>query len=392
MRILHSSDWHLGAALRSHYDRSEELFYQVEHICNLAQTHQADLLLVAGDIFVRRKMLESTRRLAEILAKYVRQGLQVLLISGNHDDKEHFNMMRAMISAEPRQQECIYIIENNQLITINGVQFIAVPYPNVTELLEPYRRDAVGALKRNTLLSKAYGQMVQDLVAQLDPTKPAVLTAHINVAGVISNSEKEINYHEGILLERSALPVAPNLAYIALGHIHQCQQIKHTIPCYYSGSMERMDMGERDDEKFVLLVDVPDVGIANVTKIPLTTTAFYDITIPAAELAELPNRYPDLAKAFFRLQLNCQYGDETIVLQRQAREMIANLGLRCLDVHCQQEVIPMAQTAVPMTPQDYAATVLNYIYQEYFEDPDLLTLEERAKQLMREVHDAPTKN
>lgn len=392
MRILHSSDWHLGAALRGQYDRKEELFAQIERICTLTEEHKVDLLVVAGDVFVRRNMLESTKTLAGKLSPYIRRGLKVLMFPGNHDDKEHFYMMRALLSVEEKQKDQVYIIDKNELLTINGVQFIIIPYPNIPELLEPYKIEASGAKNRNAVLSRAYAELVDSFLSKLDPNLPAVFFAHLSISGVISRSEKEVNYDEGILMERNSLPFAPNLAYIGLGHIHQCQKIPHRVPCYYSGSMERMDMGERDDEKYVLLVDIANVGTAEVTKIPLPVTPFYDISLNASELENFLELYPDLTESFFRLNIECEIDDEPIAIQRRVKELVDKFSLRCLDVICISNQPIVTTKEITKSPEDYSKTVLDYLYEKHYEDSDLLALEERAKLLMQEVSNALTKN
>lgn len=392
MRILHTSDWHLGAALRGHYDRKQDLFSQIERICNLAEEQKVDLLVVAGDVFVRRNMLESTKELAQILSPFIRRGLQVLMFPGNHDDKEHFYMMRALLRVEEKQREQIYIIDTSEVVTINETQFVIIPYPNIPELLEPYKIDARGAKNRNAVLSKAYADLVDSLLASLDPNLPAVLFAHLSISGVISRSEKEVNYDEGILMDRKNLPFAANLAYIGLGHIHQCQKIPHKVPCYYSGSMERMDMGERDDEKFVLIVDVPSTGAATVTQISLPVTPFYDISINASEIDNLLSLYLDLPDSFFRLNIDCEIDDEPITVQRKVKELVDKFSLRCLDVLCISNQPVVSKRDVTKSPEDYSKTVLDYLYEKHFEDGDLLALEERAKLLMQEVNNALAKN
>ncbi|KAF0248214.1 MAG: exonuclease complex subunit SbcD [bacterium] len=392
MRILHTSDWHLGAALRGHHDRRDELFTQIEQICQLTKQHEVDLLVVAGDVFVRRNMPESTKQLVQLLSPYIRCGLKVLMFPGNHDDKEHFYMMRALLSVEEKQREQIYVIDKNELVTINEVQFIIVPYPNIPELLEPYKIEASGARNRNAVLSKAYATLLDSLLASLDPSLPAVLFAHLSISGVISRSEKEVNYDEGILMERTALPYALNLAYIGLGHIHQCQKISHRVPCYYSGSIERMDMGERDDDKFVLLVDIPIKGVASVTQIPLPVTPFYDISLNASELENLLDLYPDLAQSFFRLNIDCEIDDEPIAVQRRVKELVDKFSLRCLDVVCISNQPIVSKRDITKSPEDYAKTVLDYLYEKHFEDADILALEERTKLLMQEVNNALAKN
>ena len=266
MRILHTSDWHLGSRLYGQYDRTEELFNQVESICQLTTTHKVDVLLVAGDIFVRSSP-ELTKRLAKVLSPYVQNGLHVILVPGNHDNhpnREHFHMMQALLTLEQGKSARVQIIQTRSIITIKGVQFAIIPYPN-RELLEPYRSDATGKTERNVVLSSAYANLVRSVIDALDPSIPAVFVAHINVAGVTTPSERELGYDEDIRLGKVDLPLTSNLAYIALGHIHQQQSIKHPIPCWYSGNIERLDMGERNDLKGVLLVDIPENGVATVT-------------------------------------------------------------------------------------------------------------------------------
>src|SRR6185369_17286232 len=98
MRILHTSDWHLGLRL-SGCDRTDDLFSQVGRICQLAEENKCDVLLVAGDVFVNRSP-ENTKRLADLLSPYVRRGLHIVLVRGNHDKPDHFQMMRALLAIE----------------------------------------------------------------------------------------------------------------------------------------------------------------------------------------------------------------------------------------------------------------------------------------------------
>jgi len=389
MRILHTSDWHLGNRLNVH-DRTDELFNQIERICQLTEKHQVDVLLVAGDIFVRRAP-ELTKRLAKVLSPYVQKGLHVILMPGNHDDREHFRMMHALLSLEQGDSDRVRVVQTREIFTIKGVQFAVIPYPT-RELLEPHRLDATGKTERNAVLSTAYANLVRSVVDALDSSLPAVFVAHVNVAGVTTPSEKELSYDEDIRLGRADLPDASNLAYIALGHIHQQQKLEHPIPCWYSGNIERLDMGEHKDDKGVLLVDVPPEGVATVTTweqdatLKLDATPFYNITIPAADLETLPSLYPDSDRAFFKIRLELQPGDERIFLQRRARELCP----RCLDVTFSGEGLSRTVGDMPERPEDYAATVLGYLRQVYADDPDLAELEKRTNELMREVNNAIT--
>jgi DNA repair protein SbcD/Mre11 len=388
MRLIHTSDWHLGSFYYG-YDRMEELFRQVEQVCALASEHKADALLVAGDIFecrTKERAHETTKRLARTLAPYIQDGLHVILMPGNHDDREHFRMMHSLLELEHGECERIHVISDRDdfLFQINGVQFIAVPYP-ARELLEKHRADLTGA-QRNVALNARLAELVRGLTGHLDPDRPALFTTHINVEGVTLTSGKETTYLEDLKLSRNDLPA--NVSYIALGHIHQAHAIEHVVPCHYSGSFDRMDMGEWKDEKCVLLVDISQTGPATVTSLPLKATPFYDITISSSEIDSLSERYKDCDRAFVRLHIKCVAGDDTVALRCRVNEIFP----RCIDLDFPGEHLSRLSTNAPAQPKDYVTTVTDYLSQLYGNDPDLPELERRAQELIQEAHNALTKN
>jgi exonuclease SbcD len=285
MRILHTSDWHLGKKLKG-FDREDEQFTQVEHVCQLTEEHAVDVLLVAGDIFDTRvrQLPTLTKRLADILKPRLEAGLHVVLLPGNHDDREHFHMMYALLNLDEQVQTRLHVVRTQMVFEINGVLFGMVPYPN-RDVLETHYAEAAGGSQRNVSLSTHFADVIRYVRGQLERrVQPAVFATHVVVAGVTTPSEHEISYASDLRLGRQDLPVTGNLAYIALGHIHQSQSIGHAVPCYYSGSLDRLDRGERRDNKSVLIVDVPASGPAMVEPIPLQATPFYDLNLTAADL------------------------------------------------------------------------------------------------------------
>lgn len=397
MRILHTSDWHLGSSLHG-YNRTDELFRQVERVCEITQENDVDVLLVAGDIFEcrsRQAAHEVTKRLSQILSPYIQGGLRVVLLPGNHDDREHFRMMRSLLELEHGCCERVRVVENTETFEMAGVQFVAIPYP-AREVLERYgeRRGgtASGAVERNKHLSAILADLVRDEISELEPGMPAVFVTHISVEGVTATSGKEIgNYDQDINLALKALP--HNVSYIALGHIHQQQQIKsHPVPCFYSGSFDRMDFGEREEEKFVLLVDVHDAGPATVTPLPLEVTPFYDLHVTSAELDTLAEQYAaDRERAFVRLTIE-RIGDDnnTIALQRRAKEIFPRLieGLKWSGEQSQPN-----GTAAPINAGNYAQTVEDFLHERFANEPDLLReLLTRTRQLIQEANHALTTN
>ena len=241
MRILHTADWHLGARLGVH-DRTDELFAQAETVLRLAEEHRVDVLLLAGDLFDHRTQPALTKRLADLLGPHVRRGLHLVVVPGNHDNRDHFRMMHALLTLEHGQRGRIHVVQSWEILRIGGVQFAAIPYP-IAEMLVPFRPDVTGVTARNVTLSTAYANLVRGVMAQLDPSQPAVFVAHITVAGVTTPTDRELTYDDDIRLGTADLPIAGNLAYIALGHIHQLQQLAHPVPCYYSGIIDRLNLG-----------------------------------------------------------------------------------------------------------------------------------------------------
>jgi exonuclease SbcD len=381
MRILHTSDWHLGSRLHGH-DRSDDLFHQVKQVCEVGRQHQVDVLLVTGDVFEKRGIAlpELTKRLAEVFQPYIHDGLQVILLPGNHDDREHFNMMNILLALEQGHSERLHVVKTRDVFTIDNVQFAVIPYP-IQEVLQPYLSDAKSSTERNVNLSTAYANLVRSVVDSIDPDLPAVVLSHITVAGVTTPSDYELTYDNDLRLGRGDLPIAPNIKYIALGHIHQYQEIGHPIPCYYSGSIDRMDWGERNDEKNVILVDIPKNGNAKVKPIPLQITPFYAIEIATSQLDDLSSRYPDLDCAFVKVQVTNDNDMDQASIYRIIRQACPRqISINIINPYEKETLRPSVKHA-----KSYSETVRNYLADVYKDDPDLPELERLTAQLLMEV-------
>ena len=190
MRILHTSDWHLGKTLKG-FDREDEQFAQVEHVCQLTEEHGVDVLLVAGDIFDTRvrQLPTLTKRLADILKPRLEAGLHVVLLPGNHDDREHFHMMYALLNLDEQVQTRLHVVRTQMVFEINGVLFGMVPYPN-RDVLETHYAEAAGGSQRNVSLSTRFADVVRYVRGQLERrAQPAVFATHVVVAGVTTPSE-----------------------------------------------------------------------------------------------------------------------------------------------------------------------------------------------------------
>ena len=109
-------------------------------------------------------------------------------------------------------------------------------------------------LEVEAMLLQRMAYAVETMVAELDPTLPAVLTAHGTIDGATTGVERQIMLGKDLVLPRSML--RPQLDYVAMGHIHKHQVLGHNPDLVYAGSIERIDFGEEHEAKGCVLVEL----------------------------------------------------------------------------------------------------------------------------------------
>jgi DNA repair exonuclease SbcCD nuclease subunit len=174
-----------------------------------------------------------------------------------------------------------------------------------------------------------------------------------------------------LILPESA--VASGWAYVALGHIHQPQALGGRAHVRYCGSIERLDLGERDDQKGVVLVDVGPEGLRGEPAIlPLAATPMLDVTIqdPGTEIPTLRDRYPDAEKALVRYHLSYSPGVDNL-LEVQAE--LDRIFPRWYDRDWQEtDALGASRTAPDLAPafRSVRETVFEYLETELADHPD----------------------
>jgi exonuclease SbcD len=146
----------------------------------------------------------------------------------------------------------------------------------------------------------------------VDPSAPRVLVGHVSVSGAELSSLFRVAETEDVVLDDPSF--ADGFAYVALGHVHKAQALGGRETVRYSGSVERMDLGESADRKGVVAFDLGPGGATNVRTIPLDATPVYDVAIhdPAAELPTLADRFPDHATALVNLHVRYTAGVDSL--------------------------------------------------------------------------------
>ncbi|HTU90192.1 MAG TPA: exonuclease subunit SbcD [Gemmataceae bacterium] len=330
MRILHTADWHLADRL-GRIDRTDDLRRAVERVADYCRSEKVDVLLVAGDLFSElagaEALRESIKHLQQTFEPFLRDGGTILTLTGNHD-KENFcqTLRHAMNLAAPSAGKFGEIVDRGRLYLATGptllslidrdtdkpVQFILMPYPTPTRYLDDEESQRYQSLdEKNRRLMAAYTRKLNAARSdkRFDPSLQTVLAAHVHVRGAELPTLFRISEEEDVVFSDAELPAG--FAYIALGHIHRAQFLGGQKHIRYCGSIERLDLGEKDDQKGVVLFDIGPEGLRGEPAVlPLEATPIYEIEIhsPQDEIPGLRESYAGAHNDLVRIVLHYTAG------------------------------------------------------------------------------------
>ena len=330
MKILHTADWHLADRL-GRIDRTQDLRKAVENVATICEHERVDVLLIAGDIFSDRAppdaLQETIGHLGAVFRPFLQNGGTIAALTGNHDNEIFCKTLReAFRLVAPTTVKTGDVLPAGRLHLHTGpthfrladragqeVQFVMLPYPTGSRYLDDPGQRFQSIDERHRAIRDACEQRLAAMQQKLDPTLPSVLAAHFYVGGTALRGLFRLTEQEDIVFQESTL--STGWTYAALGHIHQPQSIGGMPHVRYSGSIERMDQGEREDEKSVTLLEIGPAGLRGEPQVvPLNATPFYDvhITNPQEELSQLPELYPDAETALARLQITYHPGEDNL--------------------------------------------------------------------------------
>lgn len=333
MRILHTADWHLGDRM-GRIDRTDDLRKAVERVADCCREENVDVLLVAGDLFSELSrpdaLRDSIEHLQRTFEKFLLEGGTILAITGNHDN-ENFCQTLCLVmnlaapaatgAGEVHPRGRLHLAANPTFLKLpdrdgQPVQFLLLPYPTPPRYLRDEQTQRYGSLEeKNRHLQAAYALKVKEFQAHraYDPRAPTVLAAHIHVQGAAVPTLFRISDQESIVFGENDLPT--ELDYVALGHIHQPHALMGLEHVRYSGSIERLDLGEKMDNKSLTLFDIGPEGLVGPPRtVPLPATPMYDVTIfdPKNELPTLAANYRDASRALVRYHLHYKAGEDNL--------------------------------------------------------------------------------
>jgi exonuclease SbcD len=320
VRIVHTADWHLCDRLGK-LNRTDDLQARVAKVAALCEAHAADVLVIAGDLFYERadaaEIAAALRHLNEVFTPFFQRGGTILAVTGNHDDDAKIELVRrGLFLASPLPTGGAFTpgrmyLQNGlafgRLTTPAGeaAQFVLVPYPRAVRygLPDAYRTREEEHRLLQTELAAWMTKTLAD--PRFDHHLPTVLVAHLHVRGAnVNGALFRVSEADDVLVDPAVLQTG--WAYAALGHIHLPQAVGGVETVRYPGPLDRLDFGERTDERGVLLVELGPAGVAGTpTWLPLDPTPMHDVTVadPDADLAGLAEQYPDREAAIVRVRV-----------------------------------------------------------------------------------------
>lgn len=333
MRLLHTSDWHVGKTIRGH-SRASEHEAVLSEIVSLTSEHSVDLVIVAGDLFETVTPTPEAESLVyRTLLALVNTGAHVAVISGNHDNARRLQAIAPVFEAlgrihlvtQPARPDDGGVIRlslaGDETVCIAMLPFVSQRgIVNAKDLME------AAAYENTQAYAERMRLLIDALTARFQDDTVNILVAHAFVyGGQLGGGERAAHFIDDYAISAQSFPITAS--YVALGHIHRPQKIAGAAPIHYCGSPLQLDFGEEKQAKQVNLVDLQPGIPPEVTPLPLTAgRALQTMRGTLRELQEQAGQSSNAGEAWLRVFVN---EPRRAGLAEEVREL---LGERVVDV------------------------------------------------------------
>lgn len=297
IKFIHTADIHFGMENYGKIDPKTGIhsrlldFERALNFCiDVAIERNVDFFLFSGDAYKTATPSPTQQKLLlRCLLRLYKAGIPVVIIVGNHDHPLSFGKAHSLDVFGDLPLDGFYVIAKPTsmiLQTKNGpIQIVGIPWPTRNTIAVSEKHILKTAAQITEYISNAVGKIIAQFAHELDPHIPAVLASHLTVSsGIFSGSEKRAIYGSDPIFLPSQLAIAP-FDYVALGHLHRYQNLNlNGYPAVvYSGSIERVDFGERKEDKGFCLVSIPEKNKAHHEFIKTPTRPFIQIELQLNE-------------------------------------------------------------------------------------------------------------
>ncbi|MNZ87547.1 Nuclease SbcCD subunit D [compost metagenome] len=304
MRILHTSDWHLGQHFMGKSREAEHRAF-CAWLIGQVREHAVDALIIAGDVFDTGAPPSYAReQYNRFIVELRESGAALVVLGGNHDSVAMLEESRALLEyLDTRVIAAVADDPAQQLLVLPrrdgspGALLCAIPFIRPRDVLGSQAGQSAQDKQQALQLAiqahyRTLYALAEEKRAELGVHLPIVATGHLTTVGA-STSESVREIYVGTLeaFPTSAFPAAD---YIALGHIHRPQKVGGLEHIRYCGSPIPLSFDEARQTKEVLLVDLDESGLRAVT--PLPVPRFQPLQSLAGSLAELSETLAEAAR------------------------------------------------------------------------------------------------
>lgn len=296
--FIHTADIHFGMENYGRIDHKTGIhsrlldFEKSLNTCiDYAINHDVDFFMFSGDAYKTANPSPTQQKLLiRCFMRLYLAKIPVVIVVGNHDNPLSFGKANSLDIFATLPMDGFHVFSKPDTLVLQTksgpIQIVGIPWPNRHNIAlkkDFYARNAQDITEQ---ISTTLSNIITKRAAQLDPQVPAILAGHLTVSnGIFSGSERKAIYGQDPVLMPSQLAIKP-FDYVALGHLHRFQNLNPDgIPIVYSGSIDRVDFGERKEEKGFCHVTISSDKKTSFNFIPLKTRPFIqiDVTITQQE-------------------------------------------------------------------------------------------------------------
>ncbi|BDU40554.1 exonuclease subunit SbcD [Vibrio nigripulchritudo] len=404
MRIIHTSDWHLG---QNFYTKSRKNEHQsfLNWLLQQIEQHNVDALIVAGDIFDTGSPPSYAREMYnQFVVQLQKSDCTLVVLGGNHDSVSVLNETKQILaylnthviasSLEQSQDQVVELADGSGNV---GALLCAIPFLRPRDLVVSQSGDS-STDKRLAIadaIKDHYASVYQAAVERrkaLGVDVPIIATGHLTALGV-KQSESVRDIYIGTL-EGFTADGFPPADYIALGHIHRPQIVAKQEHIRYCGSPIPLSFDELKSNKQVLLLNFEHSHSPEITSLEIPS--FQPMATVSGSLTELETDLKKFveSKETVWLSIEVEIDDYLSDLQQRIQKMVEDLPVEVLQLKRSQSSRRKAlsqernETLDELSPLD---VFTKRIAQEVFETDEELArkarLEEKFIRIVAEVEE-----
>lgn len=324
MRLLHTSDLHLGIKLLD-VDLLDDQKHILNEILGVAKKEKVDALLISGDIYdVSVPRVEAVELLNEFITKANEDGLQIFAISGNHDQAERLSFGNKVMGKAGIHISGQYKKDGGK-ITLSDkygkINFFLLPY------IKPINVRTEFQIEESISYNEAAAKAVENF--SIDKSERNILLAHQFVTGGMTCESETIQVGN---TDQVDADIFDGFDYVALGHLHTPQIVANNEKIRYSGSPLKLSFSEAKKDKVCCLIEAKEKGNLTIKEIPLRPLR--DLSILKGSYKELVDN-AELKEKYSEHYLRVELTDETDI--PYVKEKLKTIYKNTIDVSYQRQ-------------------------------------------------------